>query len=369
MINPVDDSSFTRPLVKALRGHVDAFAASMAGPKPGHGQLDAVRPAAVSWVYYSVLVAWAEDHGLIDPWLRVGAKDRRETFAVPHAGGMVGWLARAYASLCVHPATWCLLDPRYTQLRDHTPSQDVCQDLVDWWTSDAPSLAYEVENGPTSISGWLPGDMLQALSAERVKANAFCQTPWWVADGILDLSLVPAAGEFRGETLKTIDPTCGTGHMVIRTIDYLWEWYTTGALAPRQMKTEGVTGGEQFPPAEAIRRIIAGTDGCELDPLTAAVARLRVIVAVGDLMHRSGMLPTLRLDTIPPFQPRIVVGDSLLAGVISAADYAALHPKLADIQNLGYATEPEAETPTPRSTPPVNMAPHQPSLFDLEGAA
>lgn len=351
------------PLIKELRGHVDVFAESMAGPKMAHGALEQVRPCAVAWVYYSTLVAWAEDHHLVDPWLRVEAKERRQEYARPEAGGIRGWLARAYASLCAHPATWCLLDPRYSELRAHEPSEEACRDLVDWWTSDAPSLAYGVDRGPASISGWVVGDLLQALSTERVKAFAFAQTPWWIADGILDLTLVPAAEKFRDETLKTIDPTCGTGHFLIRKIDYLWEWYTTGTLAQRQMKPgktmKPATGGTPLPPAEAIRRIVAGVDGCERDPLIAAVARLRFVVAVGELMHRSGLLPVLRLDAIPPFQPRIAVGDSLLAGKVTAAEYAQIHPKLADIQNLGIP----AEEPTVEAEPLVITTPVQMDLF------
>ncbi|WP_326828715.1 hypothetical protein OIE13_22655 [Streptosporangium sp. NBC_01810] len=362
-MNPVDNASHTRPLIKALRGHVDAVTASMAGSGPMHGQhgrLEAVRPAAVAWVYYSVLVAWAEDHQLVNPWLRdVTPKLRSAVLNRP--GGALGWLSAAINSLAAHPATQCLLDPRYSQLRDHTPSDEACRDLIEWWSSDAPSLAYQVEDGPTSISGWLPGDLLQALSAERVKTFAFAQTPWWIADGILDLTLVPAAGEFRGELLRTIDPTCGTGHMLTRTIDYLWEWYTTGALACRQMKKEGVSGGPVLEPAEAIRRILAGVDGCEIDPLTAAVARLRVVVAVGDLMHRSGLLPVLRLDTIPRFHPRVVVGDSLLAGVATEQEYAQVHPALADVHNLGLPAEKPA--PAPVSPRPRTVVTAQLDLF------
>lgn len=363
MSNPVDDATFTRPLVKALRAHVDAFAESMAGPKASIGQLEKVRPCAASWVYYSALVVWAEDHRLVGPWLRAEAKDRREACASPQAGGMVGWLARAYAALCVHPATWCLLDPRYSDIRAHTPSEAVARDLVEWWTADAPSLAYDVDKGPASITGWIIGDILQYLRDSRPDGGGGgnAQTPWWVADGILDLTLVPAAGEFRGETLRTIDPACGTGHFLIRKIDYLWEWYTTGALAPRQMKVPGMSGGPVLEPVEAIKRIVAGVDGCEKDPLTAAVARLRFVVAVGELMHRSGLLPVLRLDAIPPFQPRIAVGDSLLAAKMSAAEYAQIHPKLADIQNLGF-TESEP-MPEPVAASVGELEPPQLDLF------
>lgn len=365
-MNMVDDVTLTRPLIKALRGHVDAFVESMADTAglQRYDQRASVRPAAVTWVYLTALVAWAEDHGLIDPWLRADAQDQREKFLGLPGMTMTAWVARAFAALCVHPATACLLDPRYTPLRERSPSEQNLRDLVDWWTSAAPLLRYDVDTGPSSLSGWLPGELLPALSDERRKANALCQTPWWVADFIIDLTLVPAAAEFRDITLRTVDPTCGTGHFLIRKIDYLWELYTTGQVAPRQ--AEGgtpATGWAPVSPGEAASRIVAGVDGCELDPLTAAVARLRFVVAIGDLMHHSGMLTgPLRLDRIPPFQPRIVVGDSLLAGRVSKAEYADLQPKLAAIQNLG-CDAPTTPTVVPAALP--SPRPEQVGLFEV----
>lgn len=350
MTNPVDDSSVTKPLIRALRGHVDAFAEAMADKSIGsvHTAVQDARPAAVAWVYTTVLVAWAEDHELVDPWLRADAEIRRKEFLDVPGMTMSAWVARAIASLCVHPATACLLDPRYNPLRSGgTPPEQVIRDLADWWAGDAPSLAYDHDGpGPASITGWLPGILLQDLSDERRKGFALAQTPWWIADGILDLTLLPAAAEFRDETLKTIDPCCGTGHFLIRKIAYLWELYTTGSLKPGQMRVQAVTGWTPVGPSEAIRRILAGVDGCEIDPLTAAVARLRVVVAVGELMHRSGLIDgPLRLDTIPHgVRPRIVVGDSLMAGKVTASEYADAHPKLAEIVNLG------TPDPEPKST-------------------
>ncbi|MDB4873222.1 MAG: hypothetical protein JWL97_4226 [Gemmatimonadales bacterium] len=349
-MNLVDDSNFTRPLIKSLQGHVDAFAESMVGDHSGYGTtaaLAAARPAAVAWVYTTVLVAWAEDHELIDPWLRADAEPRRKEFLDLPGMTMSAWVARAIASLCVHPATACLLDPRYNPLRQDRPAEAAIRALVEWWSADAPSLAYEVEKGPSSLSGWLPGDLLQHVSVERRKSFALAQTPWWVADFILDLTLVPAAQVFRDEVLRTIDPCAGTGHFLIRKIDYLWELYTTGTLKPRQVEGgQAVTGWAPVSAAEAIRRIVAGVDGCEIDPLTAAVARLRFVVAIGELMHRSGLTAgPLRLDTIPhTVRPRIAVGDSLLANRISAQEYAKVHPRLAEIDNLGIANITEMET-------------------------
>lgn len=336
-MNLVDDAKFTRPLIRVLRGHVDAFADAMSDGT--HRDLEAARPVAVAWVYHSLLVAWAEDHELIDPWLRKDAADRRENWYATDGGDPRRWLAASCASIGVHPATRCLLDPRYTHALARTPPVEVCADLIDWWSGEAPSLRYDVDSGPSSVTGWLVGDLLSALSDQRRKDHALCQTPWWVADAIIDRTLIPAAQEFTDETLRTIDPTCGTGHFLIRKLDYLWELYTTGTLHPRQATSGPVaTGWIPITPIEAAKRILAGCHGVELDPLTAAVARLRYIVTLGHLLHQAGALPVLRLDALPPWQPPIVVGDSLLAGKVTAEEYAALRPEQAAIVNLGEAS-------------------------------
>lgn len=327
--NPVDNTAWTRPLVKALHRHVDACAATLTDLPE-----DRRSPVAAAWVHMSACVAWAEAHYLVDPWLSATADPqmRRQIDARPD--GMRQWLTQAVASLAVHPSTACLMDPRWTPCAEGAPSEDACRALVEYWITDAPRLAYDVSDGPASISGWIIGDLLQAVSSDRRKAHALVQTPWWVADFILDRTLIPAAVDFRDTTLMTIDPTAGTGHFLARTIDYLWELYTTGALTGRQSKDAKATGWIPVTPAEAIERIIAGVTGVELDPLTTAVARLRVLVVIADLMHRAGLIggPHLRLDAIPhTIRPRIAVGDSLIAGQISWQDYAQVHPQHAAI--------------------------------------
>lgn len=349
--NPVDDTQFTRPLIRALHRHVDALAESIGDMPTRHAEAgEQRRQVAATWVYLSTLVAWAEDHGLVDVWLRKGLRGMPGRFATEPRP--VVCLAQTFAGLCVHPATQWLLHPRYSRLRDGTPSDDAVQTLADWWTGDAPSLAYDVDCGPGSITGWLVGDLLQVLSDDRRQGHALVQTPWWVADGILDQTLVPAAGERPGELLTLCDPTAGTGHFLIRAQDYLWEWYTTGGMPRRQMAGAGVAGGPVLEPAEALRRIAAGVDGMELDPLTAAVARLRTTVHLGHLAHRSGLLGgPVRLDRIPrALVPRVAIGDSLLIGKISRDEYDQLHPQLADLPGaafpLGDFAWPQPDQPT-----------------------
>lgn len=324
----VDDTKFVKPLVRQLQHQIDMLADGIPG-RHAHR-------TAAAWVYMSAISAWAEDHDLTPGRLRAAARPARERF-LDQGGTAVAWLTFAVADIAVHPCAWPLLDPAYANpVRDASPAESAARELLDWW-ADAPTLAYPVEKGPATISGWLLGDLLQLVTDERRLAHALAQSPWWLADGILDRTLIPAAREFTDETLRLVDPTCGTGHMLVRAVDMLWELYTTGSLPPRAMRMGGVTGWTPVPPVEAARRILAGVDGVELDPITAAVCRLRVAVVVADLLHTAGVLPgPLRLATIPhSLLPRIVVGDALLAGKVTAAEYARLRPAQARIVNLG----------------------------------
>jgi len=344
----VDDSAFVRPLVRQLQRHIDNIAEGIPGSNG--------RRIAAAWVYMSTLAAWAEDHGLTPGRLRASARPARKHF-FNQGGTAVAWLAFAVADIAVHPAAWPLLDPAYgNPVRDASPSEAGARGLLDWWAEDAPALNHPTKSGPGTVTGWLPGDLLQLVTDERRLAHALVQTPWWVADLILDRTLIPAAREFPDQTLRLIDPTCGTGHFLIRAIDALWELYTTGSLTPRLVRMDGVTGWTPVGPAEAARRILAGVDGVELDPLTAAVARLRIAVTVADLMHTAGVLRgPLRLAALPPnLLPRIVVGDSLLAGKVTPGEYARLRPEQAGIVNLGIPDGADA-APAPDLGQPTQL--------------
>lgn len=332
----------TRRLVRALQQQAEHLAESI----PGRA---AYRTAA-AWVYTTAVTAWCEDHGLTPQRLRKDAEPARRWYAA-QGGTAAGWLAHTAADLAVHPSTWCWLDPRYgNPIRDASPGEQACRDLIAWWSTEAPSLAEQDDGQPPTIHGYLIGDLLQLLTDERAKANALVQSPPWLSDFLLDRTLPEAARDHPDETLRLIDPTCGTGHVLARAVAMLWELYTTGTLPARSGRAGKVTGWTPVTPREAARRILAGLDGVELDPLTAAVARLRVTITIAHLLHTAGALPgPLTLATIPPtIQPRIVVGDSLLAGKVTAAEYARLRPVQAAITNLG--TEAAAELAEPGQT-------------------
>ena len=349
----------SRAFIRALQGQIEQLADGIPG-------VDSYRVAA-AWVYMTCLHAWAEDHGLIDGRLRGEQQPARKQFAA-QGGTDLAWLVYAVADIAVHPCAWPLLDPAYDNpVRHASPSDDGARRLLDWWASEAPTLAYPVEAGPDTITGWLPGDLLQLVTDERRQEHALVQTPWWLAGGILDRTLIPAAREFVDEPLQLIDPTCGTGHFLVVAVEALWELYTTGSLPPRQMHMDGVTGWTPVTPREAARRILAGVHGVELDPITAAVARLRVTITVAHLLHQAGSTrKALRLDAVPHnLVTSIVVGDALLAGKVDADTYARARPDQARIVNLGHSTETEID---PIPGPPLE-APTVTPIRDGAGIA
>ncbi len=274
--NPADDRVFRW----ALQRHVQQLAATITYTDPqadrprGHAEQDYRERIAAAWVYLSCVAVWAEDHGLVVPLLRHNPRG-----VIRNRASSPLWLGRAFGQLTVHPATQWLMHPGYNRmLWAGTPSPGACADLIDWWATQAPSLAYPATGGhPASITGWPIGDLLSELSPQRRKRNALVQTPRFVADLILDETLVPAADTFRDEPLR--------------------------------------------------------------DPLTAAVARLRLTVYIGHLMAQARLIPQpLRLAPIPAtVTPRVAVGDALLLGTgITRTEYGQLHPHLVDLPGAAF---------------------------------
>lgn len=294
-------------LAKALTGHIEAFAETSDGE------------CAAAWVYLSALAVWAEDHGLVSPRLRAGALPARAK-AFKAGTSPVQWLRGAIAALAVHPGTACLIDPRYTRYRHGTPSEASALSLLDWWAHEGPTLAGDVEEGPATIAGFAVGDLRQALLDERTQQrDGVVYTPWQVVDFQTNSVIQSLKKDHPGKGYIIADPFCGTGHYLVRYAQILWDDYTNQGLSPRFV----------------FDTLTTTISGCEMDPLSAAVARLRLVAVLGDLACQSGVIASRRLDAIPRFTPQIAVGDTFLAGDVTADEYAARRPELAAIQNLG----------------------------------
>jgi hypothetical protein len=294
-------------LAKPLVGHVETLTATVD------------RECAVAWVYLSALAAWAEDHDLVDAKLRAGALPDRAKHCKAN-GTAVQWLRAAISALAAHPGTACLTDARYTRYREGEPTEEQALALLDWWAHEAPPLAYEVEEGPATISGFEIGDLRQAfLDEDTQRRDGVVYTPWQVVNFQMALKLAAVEKHLPGQGVLIVDPFCGTGHYPVRAIEHLWNWYTAKGLAP-----------------DRIFDVVSTTvSGCELDPFSAAVARLRVVAITGHLAQQSGLCDSRRLDAIPRWTPQIAVGNTFLAGFVTADEYATQCPELAAICNLG----------------------------------
>lgn len=286
-------------IAKPLLGHIETLT----------GTID--RECAVAWVYLSALAVWAEDHGLVPPRLRAGAlPDRAKHFKTK--GTSVGWLRGAVAALAAHPGTACLTDSRYTRYREGEPTEEQALTLLDWWAHEAPELG--------GIDGFLIGDLRQALLDEATqKRDGVVYTPVEVVDFQVRTVIASTRKNHPGQGVRVLDPMCGTGHYPVRYAQILWDDYTSQGISP-----------------QAVFETLTDTVcGCEIDPLSAAVARLRLVAVLGDLACTSGLIASRRLDAIPRFVPQVAVGDTFLAGIVTSDEYALQRPDLAAIQNLG----------------------------------
>lgn len=153
-------------------------------------------------------------------------------------------------------------------------------------------------------SGWAStdtdwiGDLYQGFDEATVKRFAFCQTPWFVRDFILDHALDPAAAEF-GPNLRVMDPACGTGHLLLGAF---WRLYQRHADPP--------DGPAEMTYVAAAQRALSQLRGADLNPAVVAILRYRLMLAYCDAAA------VRTVASVPDdLGLHAVVADALLAGV------------------------------------------------------
>jgi hypothetical protein len=110
-------------------------------------------------------------------------------------------------------------------------SHDGAKELIAFWrrTDDDGVLVHDFTD-PDWDTRFL-GDLYQDLSEHARKTYALLQTPEFVEEFILDLTLEPAVEEFGHDVVKMIDPTCGSGHFVLGAFHRLveqWDEHAPG---------------------------------------------------------------------------------------------------------------------------------------------
>jgi hypothetical protein len=314
-----------------------------------------ITQVAAAWVLACVFVRFCEDNRLIpDPFLAgpgerlKDAEDRdAEFFRLNPEKNDRDWLVHAFESLAAtNPAVAGLFDRAHNPLWELAPSYEAVSALLKFWRRRGPEgeIVHDFTDEPLvrqdgvveheGLSTRFLGDLYQDLSEHARKTYALLQTPEFVEEFVLDLTLEPAVREFglepetvvgqNGEIrkgLRTIDPSCGSGHFLLGMFKRLvskWE-----ATAP---------GLDRW---EIVRRALEAVHGCDKNPFAAVIARFRLLVAA---LQAAG---ETRLDGVPAFPIHVAVGDSLLHGrgaeTVTGDLFAAAQ------ESFTYATEDVAE--------------------------
>ncbi|WP_241990537.1 MULTISPECIES: BREX-2 system adenine-specific DNA-methyltransferase PglX [unclassified Streptomyces] len=278
---------------------------------------------AAAWILACVFVRFSEDNGLIpDAWLSgpgerlAEAQDRHDDFfrRSPELNDR-DWLTESFGALAdAHPTAAGLFDRRHNPLWEVTPSYEAATRLLAFWRERGADGEVRYDFSDPELNTRFLGDLYQDLSEHARKTYALLQTPVFVEEFILDLTLDPAIEEFgldpvwkhtpdgwRGELtdgevrgLRCIDPACGSGHFLLGLF--------TRILA-RWRELEPGTDDWVL-----IRRALESVHGADKNPFAASIARFRLLVAA---LKECG---ARELRGAPEMPIRVAVGDSLLHG-------------------------------------------------------
>ena len=274
-----------------------------------------ITQAAVGWILGTVFLRFCEDNELIElPYLAgpgerlaIAAERQQAFFEQNPAKTDRDWIIAGFEALAdASPVAAGLFDRAHNPMWRITPSHDAAKALLAFWRTRG-----EGENSPVvhdfSDPDWntrFLGDLYQDLSEYAKKTYALLQTPEFVEEFILDLTLTPAIDEFGLEPdpprarpdlprrLRVIDPACGSGHFLL------------GAFARLLAKWEEQPAITD--PWVLIRNVLDGLHGVDKNPFAVSIARFRLLIAAmkaGDVKH---------FADAPDFPLNIAVGDSLL---------------------------------------------------------
>lgn len=293
-----------------LRGrlHADHDRAA-AAQRNGRGWTDwldeQVTLSAVAWVLGTVFVRWCEDNALIEPHLsgpgdRLGdAEDAQQQFiSAQPLSTSTDWLRVAFGVLAASDAGAMLFDPRHNPAERIPLSNDGARALIAFWRRRGGDGHVVHDFTDRRDDGrWdtrFLGDLYQDLSESARERYALLQTPVFVEDFILSLTLDPAIAEFGLGGFRLIDPTCGSGHFLLGTFDRL-----VTAWRHRAPGLDRVT---------LARRALDSVHGVDINPFAVAIARFRLLLAAWQV---AGVW-TLAEASGQNWRMAVATGDSLL---------------------------------------------------------
>lgn len=184
------------------------------------------------------------------------------------------WWADAALTSCHNPARW-------------HPWPDGALDPI----ADLPARVV-AEAGDDPWLTWA-GDLWQACSEPERLGNALVQTPPFIAQFLLEGTVVPAVLE-AGPAVTVLDPACGTGHLLVPAFWALWQAHQRA-------------GSDRQAAAAAALSQVSGAD---VSPMSAAVCRWR-------LAHAASVAAGEDIDFWDDscdLDERVIVCDSLAEG-------------------------------------------------------
>ena len=264
-----------------------------------------ITQASVHWLLSCVFLRFIEDNNLVDrPWIGgtpasgrlLLAKDRHEAYfqARPLESDR-DYLLACFTEAGTLPGLHTFFDPTHNPVFRLGISGDAAMALRQFWQQVDPNTGTLLHDftDPAWNTRFL-GDLYQDLSEATRKRYALLQTPEFVEEFILDRTLTPAIREFGYQTVRMIDPTCGSGHFLLggfyRMVD---EWSRAEPNRNRR---------------DVAQKALDAVSGVDLNPFAVAISRFRLLVAA---LQASDVH---RLVEAPDFNIHVAIGDSLLHG-------------------------------------------------------
>lgn len=182
------------------REYTAAREASRTAATYGAWRDERVTQAAAAWVLATVFVRFCEDNGLVDDPFIAGpgerladAEDRQAAFfrEKPELNDR-DWLVAGFDHLSdAHKAVAGLFDRGHNALWELSPSYEAATRLLGFWRERGADgeIIHDFTDG--DLDTRFLGDLYQDLSEHARKTYALLQTPEFVEEFILDLTLEP----------------------------------------------------------------------------------------------------------------------------------------------------------------------------------
>ncbi|MGA5339957.1 BREX-2 system adenine-specific DNA-methyltransferase PglX [Streptomyces griseoincarnatus] len=255
-----------------------AFKAKRTGASVTEWLGERVTQAAVAWLLGTVFVRFCEDNLLLaEPFIsapsmerQTHAQERHSSFIAESAAHTHrDWLITSFSGIASSQAGGLLFDESTNPLYQIPLSHEGAKRVIDFWrlheeSSDGAMRIIHNFEDPDWDTRFL-GDLYQFLSVDARRRYALFQTPEFVEEFILDRSLTPATREFGYESIKIIDPACGSGHFVLGAFHrVLGEWERNAPSVDLH---------------DRVRRAMESVHGVDVNPFAVAIARFRLLIA------------------------------------------------------------------------------------------